>query len=131
MGRPRSRDRPPGARDERATRPGRGRLRTHVVKRGEVWWYEAEAGRRPYLVLTRTEAVPVLNQVLAVPATRTVRGIPTEVPLDEGDGMPQSCVLTLDNISLIRPTRCSERITVLSPARMAEVCEALHRATAC
>jgi mRNA interferase MazF len=96
-----------------------------------MWWYETEAGRRPYLVLTRTEAVPVLNQVLAVPATRTVRGIPTEVALDEADGMPQSCVLTLDNVSLIRPALCRERITELGPERMAEVCTALHRATAC
>jgi mRNA interferase MazF len=101
------------------------------VKRGEVWWYEAEGGRRPYLVLTRTEAVAVLNQVLAVPATRTVRGIPTEVALDEDDGMPRSCVLTLDNVSLIRPSQCTDRITELGPERMAEVCTALHRATAC
>jgi mRNA interferase MazF len=96
-----------------------------------MWWYEAEGGRRPYLVLTRTEAVPVLNQVLAVPATRTARGIPTEVALDEDDGMPQPCVLTLDNVSLIRPSLCTDRITELSPERMAEVCTALHHATAC
>jgi mRNA interferase MazF len=101
------------------------------VKRGEVWWYEDESGRRPFLVLTRTEAIPVLNQVLAVPATRTARGIPSEVPLDEADGMPASCVLTLDNITLIRPTRCVDRITELGPARMSEVCAALHIATAC
>ena len=54
--------------------------RRAVVNRGEVWWAEhPDAGRRPYLVLTRQAAIPVLNRVLAVPATRTVRGIPTEV----------------------------------------------------
>jgi mRNA interferase MazF len=97
-----------------------------------VWWYEhPEAGRRPFLVLTRTEAVPVLNQVLAVPTTRTVRRIPTEVPLDQNDGMPAPCVLALDSVSLIRPALCTERITALAPSRMAEVCEALRVATAC
>ena len=59
------------------------------MKRGDIYWYEhPEAGRRPWLILTRSEAIPVLNQVLAVPATRTIRLIPIEVPLDEGDGMP-------------------------------------------
>lgn len=73
----------------------------------------------------------MLNQVLAVPATRTVRGIPTEVPLDEGDGMPQPCVLSLDNVSLIRPALCTDLVTTLSPERLQQVCEALHVATAC
>ena len=73
-----------------------------MVARGEVRWYEhPDAGRRPFLILTRSEAVPVLNQVLAVPATRAIRDIPTEVPLDEDDGMPGPCVLALDNVSLI------------------------------
>lgn len=70
-----------------------------MVARGEVWWVEAPAtGRRPYLVLTREHAIPVLNAVVAVPATRTVRSIPTEVVLDEDDGMPQPCALSLDNL---------------------------------
>lgn len=103
-----------------------------MVARGEIWWYEhREGGRRPFLILTRTEAVPVLNQVIGVPATRTVRGIPTEVPLSEEDGMPLPCVLALDSVSLIRPALCAERITALGPHKMAAVCEALRGATAC
>jgi mRNA interferase MazF len=103
-----------------------------VVKRGEVWWYEhPRAGRRPFLILTRDEAIPVLNQVLAVPATRTVRDIPTEVVIGPRDGMPASCCLTLDNLTVIRPALCVERITRLSHGRMREVCSALALATAC
>jgi mRNA interferase MazF len=103
-----------------------------MVRRGEVWWYEhPAAGRRPHLVLTRTEAISVLNQVLAVPATRTVRGIPTEIPLDESDGMPTPCVLSLDNVGPIRPALCVERITVLDPAKLRDVCAALAVATMC
>ena len=97
-----------------------------------MWWYEHPTeGRRPYLVLTRTEAIAVLNQVLAVPATRTVRGIPTEVPLDETDGMPAPCVLSLDNVGLIRPALCVERITELDAAKLRDVCAALAVATMC
>ena len=103
-----------------------------MIARGEVWWYEhPEAGRRPFLILTRTEAVPVLNQLLAVPATRTVRGIPTEVALDVDDGMPEACALTLDNVSLIRKSLCTEMITRLSAEKLQAVCEALGAATAC
>ena len=103
-----------------------------MVGRGEVWWYQdPRVGRRPFLILTRDEAISVLNQVLAVPATRTVRGIPTEVPLGESDGMPAECALTLDNVSLIRVALCTDRITRLSPDRMQDVCEALRLAAAC
>jgi mRNA-degrading endonuclease toxin of MazEF toxin-antitoxin module len=103
-----------------------------VVARGDVWWYEhPEARRRPYLILTRTEAVPVLNQVLAAPATRNVRDIPTEVPLDKTDGMPSPCVLSLDNVTLIRPALCTARITHLGADKLRAVCEAFRIATAC
>ena len=103
-----------------------------MVSRGDIWWYEhPRAGRRPFLILTRDEAIPVMHQVLAVPATRTVRGIPTEVELGREDGMPLSCCLALDNMSPIRAALCTELITRLSPQRMAEVCSALAVATAC
>jgi mRNA interferase MazF len=103
-----------------------------VVARGEVWWHEhPDEGRRPYLILLRDAAIPVVNQLLAVPATRTRRGIPTEVDLDESDGMPQPCVLTLDNIRQVRPAYLTGRITSLGPERMRNVCDALHAAVGC
>jgi mRNA interferase MazF len=102
------------------------------IARGEVWWYEhPETGRRPHLILTRNTAISVLNQVLGVPTTRTRRGIPTEVALDESDGMPQPCVLTVDNVGLVRTALLIERIATLGPDRMDEVCRALAYATGC
>ena len=59
------------------------------MNRGEVWWVEhPDAGRRPACVLTRQAAIPVLNSVLVAPATRTVRGIPTEVTLTRRTACP-------------------------------------------
>jgi mRNA interferase MazF len=102
------------------------------VNRGEIWWVEApDTGRRPHLILTRAGAIPVVNSVLGVPATRTVRGIPTEVPLGPGDGMPDECALTLDNIRVISKVFCTERICALEPAVMHRVCRALAVATGC
>jgi len=103
-----------------------------VVTRGEVWWYEDPAGgQRPHLILTRPEAIAVLNQVVGVPLTRTVRGIPTEVALDRSDGLRVACVAALDNLTQIRPALCTERITTLGPERMAQVCQALRTSLAC
>jgi mRNA interferase MazF len=103
-----------------------------VVNRGEVWWAEhPDAGRRPYLVLSRQAAIPVLTRVLAVPATRTVRGIPTEVPLDEDDGMPEACALTFDNLVTMPTALFVDRICRLGVERMDQACRALGAATGC
>jgi mRNA interferase MazF len=102
------------------------------VNRGEVWWAESPSEkRRPYLVLTREAAIPVLGAVLAVPATRTVRGIPTEVVLDADDGMPQRCALSLDNIVTMPKSLLVARICRLGAGRLHEVCVALRAATGC
>jgi mRNA interferase MazF len=103
-----------------------------VVARGEVWWAESpSAKRRPYLVLTRQAAIEHLHVVIAVPATRTVRHIPTEVDLDVDDGMPQPCALSLDNLTTMPQAFLVERICRLEIAKMAEVCRALGVATGC
>jgi mRNA interferase MazF len=73
----------------------------------------------------------VLNAVLAVPATRTIRGIPTEVALDAADGMPEECALSLDNLTLAPKELFRSRITRLSVERMSDVCRALGLASGC
>lgn len=101
-------------------------------RRGEVWWGEIEdIGRRPFLVMTRTAAIPVLNGVLAAPVTRTVRNIPTEVPLGRDDGMPTECAASFDNLRVVPKTHLVNRICALGSARLAEACTALHAAVDC
>jgi len=103
-----------------------------MVNRGEIWWAEhPEAGRRPYLILTRQGAISVLNRVLAVPATRTIRSIPTEVVLDEDDGMPQRCALSFDNVVTMPKSLFTERVRRLGVDRLDQVCRALRTATGC
>ncbi len=103
-----------------------------MVKRGEVWWYEPpDAKPRPLLVLTRDEVIPVLSDILAIPATRTRREIPTEVAVDVDEGMPATCVLTADNLTLVERAYLTRRITTLDSTKMSEVCEAVTVATGC
>jgi mRNA interferase MazF len=102
------------------------------VRRGEVWWVEhPAAGRRPHLVLTRDAAIDGLARVLGVPATRTVRGIPSEVELGPDDGLPDPCVLSFDNMRVVRKVYFVDRICTLGPERMESVCRALAIATGC
>jgi mRNA interferase MazF len=103
-----------------------------MVNRGEIWWIEhPDAGRRPACVLTRQAAIDVLNSVLVAPATRTIRGIPTEVTLGRNDGMPDDCALSFDNLTTVPKALLTTRITSLPDARLRELCDALHAATGC
>ena len=102
------------------------------MNRGEIWWLEhPEAGRRPACIVTRQAAIAVLNTVLVAPATRTVRGIPTEVLLGPDDGMPEACALSFDNLTTVPKALLTERITRLQPAKLAGLCPALKVAAGC
>lgn len=102
------------------------------MNRGDIWWLEhPDAGRRPACILTRQAAIPVLNAVLVAPATRTVRGIPTEVPLGPKDGMPTECALSMDNVATVPKALLTERIAALPPERVPDLCAALAIATGC
>ncbi|MYI53993.1 MAG: type II toxin-antitoxin system PemK/MazF family toxin [Acidimicrobiaceae bacterium] len=102
------------------------------LQRGQVWWGEMEeVGRRPFLVMSRNAAIPVLNSVLAAPVTRTIRGIPTELPLGPEDGMPADCVASFDNLRVVPGANLVDYICTLRPGRIAQACAALRTAVDC
>jgi mRNA interferase MazF len=72
------------------------------VKRGEIRWYTFRLPdkRRPVLVLTRNDVIDRLNEIIVVSATRTIRGLTTEVVLTADDGMPAPCALNFDHVAL-------------------------------
>ncbi len=103
-----------------------------MVKRGDICWVELpDEKRRPGLVLTRAEAIPVMRKVTVAYLTRTIRGIPSEVRLGTSDGMPGECVISLDNVRTVSQGVLSDPITSLAGKRMDEVCRALAIATGC
>lgn len=97
---------------------------------GDIWWAEAEDKRRPVLVVTRSEAIPVLTWLVVAPITRTVRGIPTEIELGEDHGLDVECAASFDNIQPIRRTFLTERVGSLSLARQS-ICRALGALADC
>jgi len=81
--------------------------------------------RRPVLVLTRNEVIDRLNEIIVVPATRTIRGLTTEVVLITDDGMPVACALNFDHVALAQRNRIGPVVCSLVEARWIEVRRAL------
>jgi len=97
---------------------------------GEIWWAEAQDKRRPVLIVTRSEATPVLTWIVVAPVTRTVRNIPTEVRLDGEEGLSAPCVASFDNLQPVRKSFLTERIGSMGPRRP-EICQALAALADC
>jgi mRNA interferase MazF len=95
------------------------------MKRGEVRYYQFAAPdkRRPVLILTRDSGIRHLNDVVAS-ITSTVRGLPTEVRLEEVVGMPRLCAINLDHIQLVPKHRIGDRVAELGAGKL----EAVERA---
>jgi len=100
-------------------------------RQGEIWWAEAEDKRRPVLVVTRSDAIPVLTWLVVAPVTRTVRGIPTEVALGPDHGLPVECAATFDNLQPIRRSYLSQRLGRLGVEDTVEICRALSALADC
>jgi mRNA interferase MazF len=78
------------------------------------------------LLLSRNEAYAVRKLVIVAPLTTRIRGIPSEVPLGDEDGVPRACVINLDTITTIAKTGLRERLTALNAEKLKAVEEALH-----
>lgn len=100
-------------------------------RQGDVWWAEADDKRRPVLVVTRNEAIPVLRRLVVAPVTRTVRGIPTEVALGAEEGLPVECAASFDNLQPVDRKVLTERIGALPATRRREVRSALDALADC
>lgn len=87
------------------------------MRRGEIRWYTfalPDKGR-PVLVLSRDTVLASLNEVIVIPATRTIRGIETEVVLTEDTACPRLARSTsttshwLERSTLVQPLRVSRK----------------------
>jgi len=81
--------------------------------------------------MTRSAAIGVLDSVVAAPVTRTVRSMPTELPLGPEDGMSEVCAAIFDNLRVVPKAYLIGRVCVLDPIRMIDACAALRAAVDC
>jgi mRNA interferase MazF len=98
------------------------------VKRGEVRWYTFKAPdkHRPVLILTRDTAIGFLNAITVAPITTTVREIPSELYLDQEDGLNEPCAANFDNILTVPKTQVGDLITTLTLEKMLEAERAIR-----
>jgi mRNA interferase MazF len=98
------------------------------TQQGQIWWANlpTPAGRRPVLILTRSNAIPHLTNVTVAPLTRTIRAIRSEMALSPADGVPTACAVSLDNILTIPKQLLARHIVALSPSLMSQVFAAVR-----
>lgn len=101
------------------------------MQRGEIWFAATPGGDRPVLVLTRDPVAERIGAVVVAALTRTRRGLVSELELTTSDGVPTESVVNFDNLHTIARDTFRRRVTMLSPARMAEACRTLQAATGC
>jgi mRNA interferase MazF len=103
------------------------------IARGEVRLYQFAPpdNTRPVVVLTRNSAISYLSTVTVAPITSTIRGVPSEVVLDQDDGMKAPCAVNLHNAITVSQDRLGRRVAQLSSLRMGEVGAALQFSLGC
>jgi len=97
------------------------------MRRGEIRLYRFTRPdkQRPVVILTRDSAIGVLGEVTVAPITSTIRDIPTEVVLDESNGMPRRCAANLDHVQTVPKVRIGRLLATLDDVTMREVARAL------
>lgn len=103
------------------------------VDRGEIWTYRFKPPdrRRPVLVLTRPEVIPLLHTVMVAPVTSTRRGAPSEVDVGVDEGLKHNSAVNLDHVQTVEQAQLVGFVGTLSAAKMQQVCRALSVAMGC
>ena len=103
------------------------------VNRGEIWLYRFTSPdkRRPVVVISRQDVIPLLHTVMVAPVTSTRRGAPSEVPVGAAEGLKHDSAINLDHVQTVERARLVSFVGSLDAARMRAVCRALAIATGC
>ena len=103
------------------------------IARGEIWLYTFKPPdkRRPVLVLSRPDVIPLLRTVMVAPITSTIYGAPSEVVVGVEEGLKTESAVNLDHVQTVEQARLRHFVGSLRPSKMAEVCQALATATGC
>jgi len=103
------------------------------ICRGEIWQYRfgTPDKRRPVVILTRQEVLPLLRTAMVAPITSTIRGLPSEVIVGIDEGLKHESAINLDHVQTVEQGRLRGFVGSLSDAKMRRVCRALSLATGC
>ncbi len=96
-----------------------------ATEHGEIWWANLRK-RRPVVVISRDDVGGARLRTTVVFVTRTTRGLPSEVQLDQRDGLPHRCVANCDDIVTIAKADLGRRLGRLSEIKLTELSESLR-----
>jgi mRNA interferase MazF len=98
------------------------------MRRGDLYLaaLPQPVGRRPVLLVTRSNAIAVRSSVTVAPVTRTVRGIASEVPLDTTHGLRTASVANCDSLQTIPTAALRRRLGALAPEELPVLDRALR-----
>ena len=103
-----------------------------MVAQSELWLMETpNQKRRPVLVVSRDEVIPVLNNVVVAPVTTTIREIPTCIPVGSEEGIDHESVATFDNLAAVPKSVLTTRLGKLGVGGRHRICEALDALANC
>ena len=103
-----------------------------MVAQAELWMMETpNRKRRPVLIVSRDEAIPVLNNVVVAPVTSTIRPIPTCIPVGAEQGIDHDSVATFDNLAAVPKSVLTRRLGRLGVEGRRQICRALEAMANC
>lgn len=103
-----------------------------MVAQAELWLMETpNQKRRPVLVVSRDEVIPVLNNVVVAPVTSTIRNIPTCIPVGRQEGIDHDSVATVDNLAAVPKSVLTTRLGELGAGGRQRICGALDALADC
>jgi mRNA interferase MazF len=102
------------------------------VKQGDIWLVEqSHRTGRPALVVTRSEAISVLTEIVVAPITSTLRNIPTCIAVGRSEGLDHDSVVSFDQLRCVPKSALTVRLGELEHGRRHEICSALAALSDC
>ena len=103
-----------------------------MVAQAQIWLMETpNKKRRPVLVISRDEVIPVLNNVVVAPVTSTLRDIPTCIRVGPDEGLDHESVVTFDNLAAVPKSVLTAQLGDLGPGGRQQICDALAALANC
>ncbi len=103
-----------------------------MVAQAELWLMETpNQKRRPVLVVSRDDVIPVLNNVVVAPVTSTIRSIPTCILVGAAEGIDHDSVATFDDLAAVPKSVLTTRLGSLGVDGRLRNCRALEAMANC
>lgn len=103
-----------------------------MVAQCDLWMMKTpNQKRRPVLIVSRDEVIPVVNNVVVAPVTSTIRDIPTCIPVGPGEGIDHDSVATFDNLAAVPKSALTVRLGSLGAGGRRLMCDALDAVANC